>query len=117
MVYFAYKINEQRVRQQDAFAASGDKTHFRHREVRWEGLIMISKQTMTDFWGKKWDKSATSPLHQPVVHLRFEIWTPTSFLVYTDNIYVYIWKDRQKYWVRIEIDLKFIHTDLYQNDP
>jgi hypothetical protein len=49
MVYFAYKINEQRVRQQDAFAASGDKTHFRHREVRWEGLIMISKQTMTDF--------------------------------------------------------------------
>ena len=37
---------------------------------------------------------------------------------YTLKIFtVYIWKDRQKYWVRIEIDLKFIHTDLYQNDP
>jgi hypothetical protein len=49
MVYFAYKINEQRVRQQDAFAASGDITHFRHREVRWEGPLIFSKQTMTDF--------------------------------------------------------------------
>jgi hypothetical protein len=29
---------------------------------------------------------------------------------------VYIWKDRHKYWVRIEIDLKFIHTGLYQNE-
>ena len=49
MVYFAKKTNAQRGRQQDAFVASGDITHFRHREVRWEGLIMISKQTMTDF--------------------------------------------------------------------
>ena len=38
------------------------------------------------------------------------------FLVYIDTNYVYIWKDRQKYWVRIEIDLKFIHTVSYQND-
>jgi hypothetical protein len=47
--------------------------------------------------------------------LRFEIWTPTSLLVYIDNIYVYIWKNRHTCWVRIEIDLKFIHTVLYQN--
>jgi hypothetical protein len=48
MVYFTKKPNAQRVRQQDAFAASGDITHFRHPEVCWEALIMISKQTMTD---------------------------------------------------------------------
>ena len=43
MVYLG-KINEQRVRQQYIFAAMGNITQFRHREVRWEGLIMISKQ-------------------------------------------------------------------------
>jgi hypothetical protein len=47
MVYFAKKINEKRVRQQDIFAARGDMTQFRHRNVRWEGIIMISKQTIT----------------------------------------------------------------------
>ena len=30
---------------------------------------------------------ATSPLYEPGVHLRFEICTPTLFLVYIDNIY------------------------------
>ena len=49
MVYFAKKTNAQRVRQQDTFAAGGDITHFRHREMRCEGLIMISKQIMTVF--------------------------------------------------------------------
>jgi len=29
--------------QQDIFAAGGDVTQFRHREVHWEGLIMFSK--------------------------------------------------------------------------
>jgi hypothetical protein len=33
----------QRVRQQDIFAARGYVTQFRHREVRWEELIMFSK--------------------------------------------------------------------------
>jgi hypothetical protein len=47
-----------------------------------------------------------------VPSLRFEILKPTSFLVYIDNI----WKVRHKYWVRIEINLKFIHTGLYQNE-
>jgi hypothetical protein len=73
MVYFAKKTNAQRVRQQDTFAAGGDITHFRHREMRCEGLIMISKQIMTVFGGKKLDKYDTSPLHEPGVHLRFEI--------------------------------------------
>ena len=48
MVYLAYK-NEQRVRQQDIFAAMGDITHFPHRQVRWEGLIIISKHQITVF--------------------------------------------------------------------
>ena len=43
MVYLAEKTNEQRVRQQDMFAVRDDVTKFRHREVRWEGLIMFSK--------------------------------------------------------------------------
>ena len=30
---------------------------------------------------------ATSPLYEPGVHLRFEIWTPTSLLAYIDTIY------------------------------
>ena len=30
---------------------------------------------------------ATSPLYEPGVHLRFEICTPTLFLVFIDNIY------------------------------
>ena len=30
---------------------------------------------------------ATSPLYEPGVYHRFEIQTPTSFLVYIDNIY------------------------------
>ena len=37
------KTNEQRVRQQDIFAARDDVAQFRHREVRWEGLIMFSR--------------------------------------------------------------------------
>ena len=50
MVYFAKKTNAQRGSHQDAFAARGDITHFRHRQVRWEGLIVITKRTMTVFW-------------------------------------------------------------------
>ena len=46
---FSMKTNEQRVRQQDMFAARGDIAQFRHREVRWEGLIMFSTQIMTVF--------------------------------------------------------------------
>ena len=66
----------------------GNISQFRHREVRWEGLIMIAKQTITVFWGKKVGcDRANSPLYEPGVHLRFEIWTSTSFLVYIDNIY------------------------------
>ena len=38
-------------------------------------------------WAKKGCDRATSPLYEPRVHLRFEIWTATSFLVYNDNIY------------------------------
>ena len=52
---FSIKNNEQRVRQQDIFAAMGDITQFRHRDVRWEGLIMISKHQMTVFLGKQCD--------------------------------------------------------------
>ena len=37
------KTNEQGFRQQYIFAARGDVTQFRHREVRWEGLRMLSK--------------------------------------------------------------------------
>ena len=37
------KTKEPRVRQQDMFAARGDVTQFRHREVRREGPIMFSK--------------------------------------------------------------------------
>jgi hypothetical protein len=37
------KTNVQRVRQQDIFAVRDDVTQFRHREVRWEGLIMFSE--------------------------------------------------------------------------
>ena len=47
MVYLAYKTNNER--QQDIFAAMGDVIQFRHREVRWEGLIMIPKQHITVF--------------------------------------------------------------------
>ena len=42
-VLFSIK-NEQRVRQQDIFAARGDVTKFRHREVRWEGLICFQNK-------------------------------------------------------------------------
>jgi hypothetical protein len=69
---------------------------------------MISKKQITVFWGKKWDAIVPT--------LRFEIWT-LPLCWYTLIIFtVYIWKDRHKYWVRIEIDLKFIHTVLYQNE-
>jgi hypothetical protein len=40
---------------------------------------MISKKQITVFWGKKWDAIVST--------LRFEIWTPTSLLVYIDNIH------------------------------
>jgi hypothetical protein len=49
MVYLVYKANEQRIRQQYIFAARGDITHLRIREMRWEGLIMISKETTIVF--------------------------------------------------------------------
>jgi hypothetical protein len=31
------------------FAARGDIAQYRHREVRWEGLIMFSRQIITVF--------------------------------------------------------------------
>ena len=97
------------------FAARGDIAQFRHREVRWEGLIMFSRQIITVFWRKKGMPSCHLSFVWTGVHLRFEIWTPTSFW-YTLIIFtVYIWKERHKFWVRIEIDLKFVHTVLYQN--
>jgi hypothetical protein len=37
------------MRQQDMFATRGDIAQFRHREVRWEGLILFSRQTITVF--------------------------------------------------------------------
>ena len=47
---YTYKVgglysikNKQRVRQQYIFAARDDVTQFRHREMRWEGLILFSK--------------------------------------------------------------------------
>jgi hypothetical protein len=113
---FSIKTNEQRVRQQYMFAARGDIAQFRHREVRWEGLIMFSRKIITVFWQQKRD-TIVPPLlcMNRGVHLRFEIWTPTSFW-YTLIIFtVYIWKDKHKFCVRIEIDLKFVHTVLYQN--
>jgi hypothetical protein len=43
---------------------------------------------MTVLWQKKRGcNCSNSPLYEPGVHLRFEIWTSTSFLVYIDNIY------------------------------
>ena len=97
------------------FAARGDIAQFRHREVRWEELIMFSRQIITVFWKKGGYDRATSPLYEPGVHLRFEIWTPTSFW-YTLLIFtVYIWKDRHTFWIRIEIDLICVHTVVYQS--
>ena len=49
VVYLAKITNEPRVRQQDVFAARGDVTQFQHREVRLEGLIMFSKETIIIF--------------------------------------------------------------------
>ena len=49
------------------FAARGDVTQFRHREVRWEVANYVFKQQITGC-----DRS-TSPLYEPTVHLRFEI--------------------------------------------
>ena len=46
---FSIKTNEQRGRQQYMFAARGDIAQYRHREVRWEGLIMFSRQIITVF--------------------------------------------------------------------
>jgi hypothetical protein len=43
------KTNEQGVKQQYMFAARGDIAQFRHREVRWEGLIMFSRKIITVF--------------------------------------------------------------------
>jgi hypothetical protein len=37
------------MRQQDMLAARGDIAQYRHREVRSEGLIMFSRQTITVF--------------------------------------------------------------------
>jgi hypothetical protein len=37
------------MRQQYMFAARGDIAQFRHREGRWEGLIIFSRQTITAF--------------------------------------------------------------------
>jgi hypothetical protein len=39
--HFQFKTKEPRVRQQDMFAARGDVTQFRHREVRGEGPILL----------------------------------------------------------------------------
>jgi hypothetical protein len=46
---FSIKTSEQRVRQQYMLAARGDIAQFRHREVRWEGLIMFSRKIITVF--------------------------------------------------------------------
>jgi hypothetical protein len=104
------------VRQQYMFAARGDIAQFWHREVRWEGLIMFSRQIITVFWQKKGDT-----IVQPLLCMnrekisRFEFWTPTS-LWYTFIIFtVYIWNDRHKFLIRIEIDLLCVHTVLYQS--
>jgi hypothetical protein len=35
------------VRQQYRFAARGNIAQFQHREVRWEGLIIFSRQIIT----------------------------------------------------------------------
>ena len=40
---FSIKNKRAAVRQQDIFAARGDVTQFRQRELRWERLIMFSK--------------------------------------------------------------------------
>jgi hypothetical protein len=46
MVYLAYKTSEQRMRQQYMVADRGDIAQFRHREVRWEGLIIFSAKQL-----------------------------------------------------------------------
>ena len=50
MIYLANIINkQQRDIQQYIFAAMGNISQFRHREVCWEGLIMIAKHKITVF--------------------------------------------------------------------
>jgi hypothetical protein len=62
------------MRQQYMVATRGDIAQFRHREVRWEGLIIFSRQNNYCFLTKNrgFDR-AISPLYEPGVHLRFEI--------------------------------------------
>ena len=110
------KKKQQRVRQQYIFAARGDITHFRHREMRWEGLIMISKQINTVFGVQMWDA-----IMQPLLCMNQEYISALKserlpLFWYTLIIYtVYIWKDRHRCWVIIEIHLKLIDTVVYQN--
>ena len=56
-----------------------------------------------------------SPFYEPGVHLRFQIWTPTSFLAYIDNIYRLHLKGQTHILSKNLNWLKFIHTVLYQN--
>ena len=49
----------------------GNITQF--REVRWEGLIMIAKQTISFLRKKVGCDRINYPLYEPGVHLRFEI--------------------------------------------
>jgi hypothetical protein len=51
----------------------GNITQFQHREVRWEGLIMISNNKLLFSEEKVGFDRANSPLYEPGVHLRFEI--------------------------------------------
>ena len=92
-------------------------SQFRHREVRWEGLIMISNKTILLSEEKKWDAVVQILLcanQEYIFALNSE---RLPLIRYTLIIFtVYIWKNRHKFWVRIEIDLKFIHTILYQNE-
>ena len=62
------------------FAARGDIAQFQHREVRWEGLIIFSRQIITVFWQKRGIRSC---------HLSF-VWTGSTSLVWNLNAYLFL---------------------------
>ena len=97
------------MRQQHLFATRGDIAEFRHCEVRWEGLIMFSRQTITVFWRKIGD-AIVPPLF---------VWTRSTSPVWNQDAYLFLVCIDNIYGLHLKgqthIDSKFVHKVLYQN--